>query len=113
MISMISAWVMYFPVHTKTSLLSSMTKSFRAICVDASALVCACRDRPCMVCVSVVNLVFHTLGFVGIVWFDAWWYTVPSRRSRNPPRYLGWAHPLASIRTVTVRDGSPFRRPFT
>ena len=68
LMTMTSSYVMYFPVQTSTSRDSSMTRSFLAICVDACAVVCASLDLPCAVCVSVVNLVFHTRGFVGIVW---------------------------------------------
>jgi hypothetical protein len=81
--------------------------SLRFICVAASRDVCATRVLPSIVCVSVVNFVFHAFGFVGTVCIAAWWYVVPVRLFRYPPRYRGFVDSDASIATVTTSGSSP------
>ena len=98
---------MYFPAYTTTSLESSRRMSLRFICVAASRDVCATRVLPSIVCVSVVNFVFHAFGFVGTVCIAAWWYVVPVRLFRYPPRYRGFVDSDASIATVTTSGSSP------
>eukprot|EP00958_Prasinococcus_capsulatus_P008524 scaffold837_cov416-Prasinococcus_capsulatus_cf.AAC.2 len=83
----------------------------RGVCVMAAVRVCCAPVCATCVCVARLHRTFLAVCSTGKICVAAWWYTVPQRVLRYPPRY-GFSH--SSLKsTLTTSTLTPCSGPWS